>query len=104
MKALHMRILRGLAGSNMHELDLPLNGPGEKVTAGHLRAVITAYRDRYSSLGNDLVQHTRHSAAGKARIHLQRQTLPCKRIDHASTPAFPDSVRQPTLRLPVLLF
>jgi hypothetical protein len=34
MKAFDMRILRGLTGLDMHQLDLLLNAPGQKMTAG----------------------------------------------------------------------
>jgi len=34
-----MRVLRGLAGLDMHQLDLLFDAPGQKVTAGQFGAV-----------------------------------------------------------------
>ena len=50
MKALYLRILRRLARLNVPQLDLPLQCPGQKVTTGQLRPVVTANRLRLESV------------------------------------------------------
>ena len=85
VKALHPRILRRLPRLNMHDLDLPLHAPRQKMPTGEPWPVVAADRTRPSALGPDLVQHARHSATGETRIHFQRQTLSRVGIDEAMT-------------------
>src|ERR1700733_5387203 len=76
MEALHVRVLRRLAGLDVPQVDLPLTCPGQKVTTGQLRPVVTANGLRKSAHGDDFVQDSRHPPAGEACVHLQSQTLP----------------------------
>ena len=76
MKTFHPSVLRRLARLYVHQLDLPLHAPGQKMPAGELRPVVAADRTGLAPLRYDRLQHTRHSPAGKTRIHFQSQTLP----------------------------
>jgi hypothetical protein len=46
------------------------------------RAVATANRLGPPATGDDLIEHPRHSPAGEASVHFQRQTFPRVDIDH----------------------
>jgi hypothetical protein len=86
MEAFHMRILRGLAGLDMDQLDLPLDTPSQKMATGQFGAVVAANGPWYSALLDDLIQHACNAPAGEAGIHFQRETLARKCIDHAQHP------------------
>jgi len=58
---------------DMHQLDLLLDAPRQKMPAGQLWPVVTANRLRLPPFGNDSLQHPRHSSTRKARVHFQRQ-------------------------------
>ena len=75
VKAFDMRVLRGLTGLDMHQLDLLLNAPCQEMPTGQLRAVVAANRPRSCAVLDDLVQHSCYAPAGEARIHFQRQAL-----------------------------
>ena len=69
VKAFHVRVLRGLTGLDVDQLDLPLNSPGQEMTAGQFGAVVAANRPRFSAVLDDLVQHPCYARAGEARIY-----------------------------------
>ena len=46
---------------------LVLAGPGQEMTTGQFRPIITANRERRSALRNNLIQHAHHSAAAESR-------------------------------------
>ena len=86
VEAFHSTVLCRLSRLDVQQLDLPLDAPGQKVPARQLRPVVAANRLRHAPLSYDLFQHSRHSPAGKARVHLQRQTLSRIRVHHAKHP------------------
>src|SRR6266568_2900313 len=86
MDALHMRVLRGLAGLDMDHLDLPLDTPSQKMATGQFGAVVAANGPRFATLLDDFVQHACHAPAGEAGVHFQCETLARKCIDHAQHP------------------
>jgi hypothetical protein len=61
-------ILRRLAGLNVDQFNLPFDAPCQKMPAGEFRPVVHPNRSRYPALGDDRIQHTRHSAAGETGI------------------------------------
>ena len=85
VKTFHPRILRRFARLNVHQLDLSLHAPRQKMPASQFRSVVATDRQRLSALGHDRIQHSRDSPAGKTRIHFQRQTLPRVGITTLST-------------------
>ena len=92
VKALHMGVLDRLAGLDVAQVDLPLQGPGQEVTTGQFRAVVAADANRPAASCDDLIQHPGHPAAGEASIDFQSQTLPCRCRPHSTRGS---SVRQP---------
>jgi hypothetical protein len=60
METLHVRILRGLAGLDTHQLDLPFDPSSQEITTGQFRAVVALNRLPLSALLDDLLQHARH--------------------------------------------
>ena len=88
VKALHLRVLCRLARLNMHQFNLLLQTPSQKMPAGQLGTVVTANPLRLASPHHDLVQHPCYPSAGKARVDFQCQALSGKRIDHAQHPIF----------------
>ncbi len=91
VKTFYSRVLRRLARLYMHQLDLPLYGPRQKMPAGKLWPVVAANRFRHPALGDDCIQYPRHSAAGETGIHFQRQTFPRIGIHHAQHPDRPSA-------------
>src|SRR5208283_3062473 len=83
VKTLYLSVLRRLSRLNMHQLDLPLHAPRQKMPAGQFRPVVAADRQGLPTLRHDPVQYSRHSPTGKTRIHFQGQTLPRISIHHA---------------------
>src|SRR6266568_3343890 len=80
MEALHMRVLRGLAGLDMDQLDLPLDTPSQKMATGQFGAVVAANGPRFATLLDDFVQHACHAPAGEAGVLVQCETLARKCI------------------------
>jgi len=70
MKAFDMRVLRRLAGLDVHQPDFLLNAPGQEMPAGQLGAIVTADGARFATLLDDLVQHSCHAPTVEARIYL----------------------------------
>jgi len=87
VETLHAPVLHRPPRLDMHQLDLPLDAPRLKMTAGQFRPVVAANRRGHSALGDDRFQHPRHSPAGKTRIYFQGQTLSRVRVHHAEHPA-----------------
>jgi hypothetical protein len=82
VEALHMGVLDRLAGLDVAQVDLPLQGPGQEGTTGQLRAVVAADAKRPAAPCDDLIEFACHPTAGKAGIYFQSQALPCIGIDH----------------------
>lgn len=80
MEALYMSVLHRSSGLDMAQLDLPLQGPGQEVTAGEFGPVVAADRLRQATSRDHLIQHTRDSSAGEARIDFQRKALTGERV------------------------
>ena len=89
VEALHMRVLRRLAGLDVPQFNLPLQRPRQEMTTRELRAVVAANRLWPAAPGDDLIEHPRHAPAGEARVHFQRQTLAREGIDYAQHPDVP---------------
>jgi hypothetical protein len=66
METLDVRVLRGLAGLEVHQLDLPFDRRGQKMTPGQFWSVVAANRLWLATLRDDLVQHARHARTGKS--------------------------------------
>src|SRR3984957_4792757 len=94
VKALNAPILRRLSRLYVQQLDLPFHTPRQKMPAGELRPVVAADRSRHPTLGDDRIQHTSDSPAGKARIHFQSQALSRVRIHHAQHPDRPSALHR----------
>src|SRR4029077_15025458 len=75
VKTFYMSVLHRPPRLDVHQLDLPLDPPGQKMPARKLRTVVATNRFRNSALRHDPLQLPRHSPAGKTRVYLQRQTL-----------------------------
>lgn len=78
-----MTVLRRPAGLDVAQLDLPLQRPGEEVTADQFGVVVATNRLRQAPTRDDLIEHACHAAAGEAGIDLQNETLPRERINYA---------------------
>src|SRR5258708_4180813 len=83
VETFHVSVLLRLPRLNVHQLDAPFHAPGQKMPAGEVRPVVAANRQWVFSCGQNHLQRSRHSPAGKAGIHFQRQTLPGAFIQHA---------------------
>src|ERR1035437_9519802 len=76
VKALHVRVLRGLAWLDVNGVNVPLDAPGQEMTRSHLGPVVASNLNWRSTRLDDPSQCSRHAAAGHGSVHLQRQTLP----------------------------
>jgi hypothetical protein len=86
VKALDGRVLRRLSRLNMHQFDLPLHAPDQKMPTRQLRPVVAADCLRSSPFSHERIQHPRHSPAGKAR-HWRASLCVCACVSRfAGTP------------------
>jgi hypothetical protein len=83
VKAFYHRVLRGLAGLDVDQLDLAFDTPGQEVQARQLRAIVAANRLGLDAMADDLLQHSCHPLTGEAGVHFQRQALPRISIHYA---------------------
>ena len=81
VEALHVGVLRGLAGLDVHEIDFAIQSPGKEMPAGQLGAIVTSNSSRQTALADDLVEHTRNAQAREARVHFHGKALACVRVD-----------------------
>jgi hypothetical protein len=91
----HESILLRLPWLDVHQLDLPLDTPGQKMTAGELRPVVAGDRRRLFPLIDDRLQRPRHSPARKlvstssvrhSRAHSSPRVF-VHHVQHANRPA-----------------
>src|SRR5437764_5466863 len=83
MKAFYVCVLRRLSRLNVHQFDLSLHAPRQKMPTCKFGPVVAADRSRLSPLRYDRIQHSRYSSAGKTGVHFQSQALACVRIHYA---------------------
>jgi len=76
VETFHVPVLLRLPRLNVHQLDLPLHAPGQKLPAGELRPVVATNRPRLAPFRDDPFQHPRHAPAREAGVHFQRRTFP----------------------------
>src|SRR6266478_1582387 len=92
METLHIRVLHWPPRFNVHQVDLPLYPPRQKMPARKLWPVVAANRFRDSSLRHNPLQLPRHSPACKTGVHFQRQTFPCVHVNDAQHAKFPPAL------------
>ena len=86
VKTFHASVLHRTSRLNVHQLDLLLDAPRQKMPARQFRPVVAANRLRRPSFRHDPLQHPRHAPTCKTGVHFQRQALSCVRVHHAQHP------------------
>jgi len=93
VETLHVSVLHRPSRLHVDRLHSLFDAPCQVVPAGQFRPVVGPQRRRPSVLRHEVLQYSRHPAAGKARVHLQRQALPRVSVHHAEDPQPPLRVR-----------
>jgi hypothetical protein len=83
MKAFNVGVLHGFSGLNVDEFDPPVDSPRQEMPRSQFTPVIHPDAFWPAALCNDAVERSSYSAAGKAGIYFERQTLTSERVDDA---------------------
>jgi len=82
----HVRVLYWPSRFDVHQLNLPLQPPRQKMPTRKFRSVVAPNRFRNSSLRYDPLQLPCHPSAGRTRVKIQGPFLVCSRHPARATP------------------